>query len=135
MLQSGIYVIRNLVNGKVYVGSSVNIKHRRENHFSSLRRGSHINKHLQRAYNHYGPDAFEFQVVEQVQDADSLLAREQHWIDVHSAAEPDMGYNKASLAGWCPPHVEDRAILQRQADGLNGWLDRIEARPQEEEER
>lgn len=133
MDKSGIYIIRNLVNGKVYVGSSVDLCRRKEQHLSDLRRGSHINAHLQRAYNHYGLESFEFEVLEQVEDTTSLIAREQHWIDVHSASEPDMGYNKASIAGWCPPHVEDRHIMKRQADGLNGWLDRLDARAIKEE--
>lgn len=31
--RGGIYQIRNVVNGKVYVGSSVNLINRRNNHF------------------------------------------------------------------------------------------------------
>lgn len=39
--KSGIYQIRNLVNGKVYVGSAVNLQHRRREHRSDLRNGNH----------------------------------------------------------------------------------------------
>lgn len=44
--KSGIYQIRTLVNGKIYVGSSVNLRARRNRHFSNLRRNEHPNQHM-----------------------------------------------------------------------------------------
>ena len=44
----GVYVIRNLVNGKVYVGSSKDILCRFNGHKACLRRNAHANKFLQR---------------------------------------------------------------------------------------
>lgn len=62
---SGIYVIRNKVNGSIYVGQT---KQRFVKRFFlhqwKLRNGTHDNKHLQRAFNKYGEDAFEFEVEE-----------------------------------------------------------------------
>jgi excinuclease UvrABC nuclease subunit len=37
----GVYCIKNKVNGKVYVGSSVNIRRRKTQHFVNLKRGIH----------------------------------------------------------------------------------------------
>ena len=44
--QSGVYVITNLTNKKIYIGSSIDIKVRWSNHKSELKRGVHNNKYL-----------------------------------------------------------------------------------------
>ena len=63
-MSSGIYVIRNLVNDKLYVGKSVHIENRWLEHQSDLRNGRHANIHLQRAYDKYGPDNLLHEVLE-----------------------------------------------------------------------
>jgi len=60
---SGIYQIRNLNNGKCYVGSAVDISYRLRKHGELLRRGVHHSIHLQRSYNKHGEDAFAFEVL------------------------------------------------------------------------
>lgn len=77
---SGIYLIANSVNGRVYVGSAVNFQSRWRNHLYRLRKGNHHSKKLQNSWNKHGESAFEFRVVEQVARED-LATREQHWID------------------------------------------------------
>lgn len=57
---AGIYEIRNLVNGKKYVGSAVNFHARWTKHLSELRRGVHHSLHLQQSWNKHGEQAFEF---------------------------------------------------------------------------
>ena len=41
--KSGIYQIRNLVNGKIYVGSAVNLRARMQSHFGELKNNKHNN--------------------------------------------------------------------------------------------
>lgn len=74
----GIYAIRG--EEKSYVGSSVDVHQRWTNHRILLRNGNHPNIHLQRAWNKYGEEAFEFVVLEEC-SADQLIEREQHYID------------------------------------------------------
>ena len=62
--ESGIYRIKNTVNGRSYIGSSVNILTRMKRHCYELEKSKHNNKHMQRAYDKYGPDSFHFSVVE-----------------------------------------------------------------------
>jgi group I intron endonuclease len=59
----GVYEIINTINGKRYVGSSVNIRTRWNYHKGRLRRDCHSNYHLQNAWNKYGSNAFEFRVL------------------------------------------------------------------------
>lgn len=62
--QSGIYIIRNTVNGHFYIGQAVVIKRRWQVHKAELRGNYHANKHLQSSWNMYGESAFEFLVLE-----------------------------------------------------------------------
>ncbi len=96
-MKSGIYIIKNLINRKVYVGSSINIYHRKYTHFSCLKRNKHLNNYLQNAFNKYGKDNFEFYVLEFIEE-NKLIAREQYWIDYYDATNRKIGYNIAPLA-------------------------------------
>lgn len=78
---SGIYCIQSLTNNKKYIGSSINVFKRRNQHFSSLKNLKHKNKHLQSAYNKYGKDNFIFYVIEFVENKNDLISREQYHID------------------------------------------------------
>lgn len=84
-MRAGVYKISNSSNGKCYIGSSIDIDRRRLEHFSALLHNKHINQHLQNAYNKYGRECFEFEIIEIVEITDNikqnLLSREQFWID------------------------------------------------------
>ena len=93
---SGIYKITNIKNNKVYIGSSINMHERKLDHLSALKRGTHGNICLQRAYNKYGIDSFCFEVIEiiHVEKSNSeLLSREQFWLDTYMAYDDKYGYN------------------------------------------
>lgn len=62
-MSSGVYLIENMCNGKIYVGSSIHIERRFIEHRSSLNTGAHHNRHLQNAWNKDGGDAFRFRVL------------------------------------------------------------------------
>ena len=59
-----VYKIKNLVNNKVYIGSTVNTKNREYKHFWMLNKGIHDNEHLQKSFNKYGSKNFVFEIVE-----------------------------------------------------------------------
>lgn len=78
--QSGIYQIRNTVNGKIYVGSARRLSTRRNGHFSGLRSNTHPNKKLQNAWDKYGEHIFIFEPL--ITCAPSMLIHyEQQFID------------------------------------------------------
>ena len=109
--KSRIYQIRNLVNGKIYVGSSVNLETRKTRHYWELENNRHNNQHLQRAYNKYGLDKFVFEVLEYV-ERDVLLEREQYYIDTLNTVNE--GYNIYPVAihtdnyVWTPAQKQNR---------------------------
>lgn len=79
-MTQGIYKIVNKSNGRVYVGSSIDIERRWAKHRWMLYNGRHTNVHLQHAWDKYGEDAFAFTVLEEVEDG-MLLATEQKYLD------------------------------------------------------
>lgn len=96
---SGVYGIRNTATNKIYVGSACySIARRWTVHKMNLRRGKHTNKHLQRAWNKDGEEAFEFSILEEC-DAASCINTEQKWIDHYNSSSPELGYNLAPTAG------------------------------------
>lgn len=99
--RGGIYCIRNLVSGRIYVGSSINIRSRWKSHRSLLRAGQHIARAMQRSWLKHGEAAFEFSILEFVDEPAELVAREQHWIDALDAANPRTGFNSSPTAGNC----------------------------------
>jgi group I intron endonuclease len=73
-----IYIIRNRVNGKFYIGSTKNYHVRKLKHFNELRKNKHHSIHLQRAFNKYSEKEFEFIIIETCYN---YLKREQYLFD------------------------------------------------------
>lgn len=55
-----VYVISSMANGKVYIGSTHDLRFRFRRHRAELQRGAHHNQPLQRAWVKYGPSLFVF---------------------------------------------------------------------------
>jgi group I intron endonuclease len=114
-LKSGIYQIRCQTNGKVYVGSAVNIARRWRAHICDLTKNRHHSSYLQRAWNKYGPKAFAFDVVELV-EIDRLIEREQFHIDATGAAIRAHGFNMSPTAGSCIGVVHSEETRRRLSE-------------------
>jgi group I intron endonuclease len=94
---SGIYVIRNTVNGKVYVGSAVDLTTRWGQHRYLLDKRTHHCRYLQHAWTKHGAIAFVFEVIETIQETKGLIAREQVHLD--DAFASGLAYNISRTAG------------------------------------
>ena len=67
----GVFQIRNLVNGKVFIDSSVNLdkiwnRHRLELHF-----GNHRNEVLQKEWKAFGEDNFAFEILSEIEQEEN----------------------------------------------------------------
>ena len=76
---SGIYEIKNKINGKRYIGSSYNIRSRLKSHFRNLSNNDHHNYRLQNDYNKYGKHVFTSHVICNC-DTELLLFIEQLYL-------------------------------------------------------
>ena len=88
-----IYKITNKLNGKVYIGQTVQtFKRRIKSHKSHLQCQKHHNELLQKVYNKYGWEAFEAEIIETC-DVKDIDERERFWISKYKATDHDFGYN------------------------------------------
>ena len=95
---TGIYIIKNVLTDKVYVGSSLNIYKRWKDHKFYLKNKKHHSILLQRAWDLDGEEKFIFEILEIVEDRNILLQREQYYLDVYKSYVPENGYNLCSTA-------------------------------------
>src|SRR5258708_19912343 len=75
----GIYAIENKINKKLYIGYSADIKKRWRYHLSYLEKNNHQNTYLQRSWNKYGKNNFEFYIIEEC-SRDLLIQKEKYYI-------------------------------------------------------
>jgi group I intron endonuclease len=85
-------MIRNLENGKVYIGSSNYLNRRWSQHKHILKKNKSSNIHFQKAWNLYGEASFEFNIIEECLPT-VLIAREKAWMDNYKSTNPIYGYN------------------------------------------
>lgn len=79
-MKSGVYQITNEVNGKLYIGSAVNLERRKAQHIRYLKRGDHPNIHIRRSCKKHGVDSFSFKVIVNCAP-ENILSWEQIAID------------------------------------------------------
>ena len=100
---SGVFQIKNMANGKVLLGSSLNLEGPLNKHRFMLKINGHPNKELQQDWNELGPDQFGFEILETVQTSDNpnfnlkdeLTLLEEIWLE---KIQPfgERGYNSDS---------------------------------------
>jgi GIY-YIG catalytic domain len=85
----GVFRIRNTVNGRAFVGSSTDLPSILNRHRAQLRLGAHRNRDFQADWNSLGADAFEFEILDELErrdepgydPTDDLRALEALWIE------------------------------------------------------
>lgn len=120
-MKNVIYKIRNVVNNKFYVGSTVDSRKRFWAHRKALRLGNHDSAYLQRAWDKYGEDRFKFEVVEQFDTKEELYPAEQKWLDEHFGK--DHCYNCSPNADT-PMRNATPEMRAHQAQKTKEWLER-----------
>lgn len=91
-MKSGIYLIKNLSNGKGYVGSTINLAERKHQHFGCLRKNQHHSPHLQYSFNKYGKENFKYYIIAYCAP-EELLAKEDFYINYFKTMDRKYGYN------------------------------------------
>lgn len=116
MKTSGIYQIKNKVNGKSYIGSSTRLNKRWKRHLTDLKCNVHHSLALQRAFHKYGSDNFEFNILENCEET-LLLEREQYYLD---SLKPE--YNICTVAGNClGVKQSEETIKKRKLSNSKYW--------------
>lgn len=115
---AGIYQIRNTVNGRVYVGSALDVEKRWLLHKFQLNRGNHHCQHLQHAWVKHRETAFVFEIIEAIEDKEGFIAREQVYLD--DAFATGRAYNIAPKAYSCLGVKRSAETRAKQSVSLRG---------------
>ncbi len=124
---AGVYEIRNTLNNKVYIGSSINLEKRLAEHQSKLARGKHCSTHLQAAWDKYGSCNFSFKKLLVCADKD-ILFYEQRLIDGYEAMNPVSGYNKRIVAQSNAGMKHSEETRRKVSAGMKGRIVSTETR-------
>jgi group I intron endonuclease len=126
----GIYIIKNIVKNKIYIGCSIHLNKRIAEHKNMLIKNKHENKYLQNSVNKYGIDRFVFDILV---DDDSLSIEElweleEMYIRLFNTTNKKIGYNlcfggKGTKGRyWSEEEKQERILLAKRlnyADRLN----------------
>lgn len=89
---SCVYKITNTLNGKVYIGQTVDYRKRKVGHFSYLRRNAHRNSYLQKSFNKYGESSFKMEIIKECA-VDELDKLEIYYMRKYNSIDKTLGYN------------------------------------------
>lgn len=107
-----IYQLKNKINGKSYIGQTINIHERILKHLNNLKENNHYNKKLQADFNDVGEDNFEvkYWAFEDI-DEKELDELEKKYIKKYDSIEN--GYNTLEGGRKPPLHkkVDDEKLL------------------------
>lgn len=118
----GIYKIES-PSGKIYIGSSANIRKRINEHKGHFARGDHYNMKLRNAAKKYGPDAMLFSVVE-LCDRAVLRETEQRLINEHKPAyNIEMTVGKVLHDFWTDDEWRKRNSERCRIQNNERWKD------------
>lgn len=96
----GIYCIRNIINNKVYIGKSINIRQRIYNHIGALNSKNlkRDNQYFINSWWKYGKENFEYFILEIIdlknENLENILKeKELFWIKYYNSIDRNYGYN------------------------------------------
>ena len=110
----GIYKVQNLINNKIYIGKSIHIYRRWEEHKNKAKK-QQDESYFHKVLNTYGENNFSWEIIEVV-PINQLNEREQYWIKFYDCLKPK-GYNLTIGGdGGCPEFLK-KPICQYSLEG------------------
>lgn len=123
----GIYKIINKENGKYYVGSSQDIEKRFSRHRYELNNNRHHNILLQRAWNKYGENVFEFDIIEsfeEISKEDLHKVEETYLVKTNFSASYNI--NKFASGGdMITNHPEYKKVIANKCKAMQKYLESL----------
>ena len=118
----GIYKITNQINGKCYIGQSVNIAKRwTEHRCKATSKGSEgFESHFYRSIRKYGLENFSFEILEECL-REELNKKEQFYIAKYHSDQQDYGYNLTPGGDSQGPTT--RKLTDKQVEEIFSLLD------------
>ncbi len=113
-----IYMAVNKINGKRYIGKSVNFQARYKKH----KYAKYYNTYFHNAIRKYEFENFEWSILEENLPINLLIERENYWIDYYNTLEEGYNLRKDSKenSGWT--HSEEtKKLIGKKGLGRPGW--------------
>jgi len=128
-MNCGIYQIENTIDGKRYIGSTIDLERRFIEHVDSLQKENHANRYLQRAWLKYGENSFKFSILLYC-SKENLLFYEQRALDVINSL-----YNICPIAGSKLGTIYSEESKRRISEAKKGYPAWNKGIPRTEEEK
>lgn len=130
----GIYKVTNKINNKVYIGQSINIENRFQQHKNNCLNENlkDYNTKFYRALRKYGVENFTFEIIEELKDKEKLNEREKYWVSFYNSFKE--GYNsntggeKVAESGELHPNAKNsnEAIIALKKEIIEGKLSHVQ---------
>ena len=115
MPKCGIYKFTNKINGKIYIGQSIDINARKRSHINDAYcKGKDSNCPFHQAIIKYGENGFNFEIIEEC-PKELLNEREKYWIQYYNSYHN--GYNASPGGDNCGERSDGRALLLYDLEG------------------
>ena len=116
-----IYVIRNIVNNKIYVGKTKNLQNRWAKHIKVALGKRAVEKFvIHKAIAKYGVDNFIFSKLQSFGNEDDCSAAEIYWIEYFKSNIKEFGYNLTKGGEGCSGRVVSEVTRQKMRDKATG---------------
>lgn len=134
-----MYLSTNKLNGKVYIGITTRtLRERIGSHISSSRTSSSHNYYFSNAILKYGPDSFEWEIIDTGFSEDELNEKEIFYIDLYQSYLRENGYNLTYGGDGCRGNAETRARIsasnlgKKRSDESKKRMSEVQKERQEE---
>jgi len=123
-----IYMIKNIINDKKYIGQTTrNIQKRIYEYKSAFNLNNHNNPYLYNSFNKYGWDNFEFSIIDTAQSIDELNDKEINYISQYNTTNKKLGYNIESGGRNSIPTTETLEKMSKSHLGIKqteNWINK-----------
>ena len=112
----GVYKITNTLcpEGKYYIGYSCNVKQRWQTHKSTLRGGYHCNIRMQRAYEKYGSECFDYEILQECENEEEAKNIELSYLEDLTIRDKLYNLHYNSSGGYLMTyHPNKEQIIER----------------------
>jgi len=124
-----VYKILNLKNGKYYIGSTKQYSIRVKQHINKLNKNKHTNIKLQRAWNKYNSENFEFIILEK---CDNYKEREDYYLSLVDVYNDTYNICEDSKCTWyLEKHPNKEKIKKYIIQSRNDYLKTLSKKDRE----
>lgn len=118
-----VYKILNLQNGKFYIGSTKNFEKRCKEHKTQLKGNYHCNIKLQRAWNKYGENNFNFIILEECLN---YKEREDYYLSLYNIQNETYNICEDSKSTWyVDKHPNCEIIKENISKSLSEYMNSL----------